>query len=89
MIENRLPKKQKALNAESAQGLISIQEVTALCDRHQVSHLIKAPVRIGVLAGAVNPTQPKPYRTRKPIIGVSAVNLKEFHSDLPFLPDRM
>jgi hypothetical protein len=88
VIANRLPKKQKAQSGSSAKGLISIQEVTALCDRHQYSHLIEAPVRTPILAGAVIHTA-EAARTRNPIIRLLAVNLKENHSDLPFLPDRM
>ena len=52
VIENRLPQKQKAQGGISAEGLISIKEVTALCDRHQYNQLVSAPARIGVLAGA-------------------------------------
>ena len=43
--------KQKALNGFSVQGLISIKEVDALCRRHH-NHVVSAPARIGVLAGA-------------------------------------
>jgi hypothetical protein len=50
VIENSLPQKQKALNAEPVRGLISIQEVTALCDRHH-NHVVSAPVR-SIRAGA-------------------------------------
>ena len=88
-IGNRLPKKQKAQGDISAKGLISIQEVTALCVRHQHSHVVEAPVRIGVLAGAVITTAEAEV-TCNPIIGLLAVDLKRrFHSDLPQLPDRM
>lgn len=88
MIEDRLPKKQKARSGSSASGFISIQEVTALCDRHQYNHLVEAPVRIAVLAGA-EITTAEAAMTCNLIIGVLAVDLKEIHSDLPFLPDRM
>ena len=88
VIENRLPQKQKAQSGSSASGLISIKEVTALCARHQYSHLIEAPVRIGVLAGA-EITTAEAAMTCKLIIGFLAVDLKEIHSDLPQLPDRM
>jgi hypothetical protein len=49
----------------------------------------KAPISAETPTGAVNPTQPKPYRTCKPSIRLSVVNRKEIHNDLPQLPDRM
>lgn len=49
---------------------------------------IEAPVRTPILAGAVITTAEAEV-TCKPIIGVLAVDLKETHSDLPQLPDRM
>jgi hypothetical protein len=49
----------------------------------------KAPISVLALTGAVNPTQPKPYRTRNLIIRLLAVTLKENHGDLSQLSDRM
>jgi hypothetical protein len=49
---------------------------------------LMAPVRIGVLAGA-EITTAEAAMTCKLIIGFLAVDLKEIHSDLPQLPDRM
>ena len=52
-IEYGLPKKQKAQGGRSAKGLISIRlEVIGLCRRHH-NPLTKAPVRTGILTGAV------------------------------------
>jgi hypothetical protein len=48
----------------------------------------KAPISAETPTGAVITTA-KAAVTCKPIIGFSAVDLKEIHSDLPFLPDRM
>jgi hypothetical protein len=48
----------------------------------------KAPVGVSAPARAVITTAEAAV-TCKPIIGVSAVDLKEIHSDLPQLPYRM
>jgi hypothetical protein len=48
----------------------------------------KAPISVEAPTGAVNPTA-EAMETRNPIMGFTAVDLKEIHSDLPFLPDRM
>jgi hypothetical protein len=48
----------------------------------------KAPASVEAPTGAVITTA-EAAMTCKPIIGVLAVDLKEIHSDLPFLPDRM
>ncbi len=85
VIENRLPRKQKALNAEPVQGLISIREVTALCDRHQYNHVVSAPARIGVLAGAKIRTV-LAVQTFQSYYRPSIVRSQgRFHGDLPQL----
>jgi hypothetical protein len=48
----------------------------------------KAPIKTPILIGAVITTAEAEV-TCKPILGSLAVNLKEIHSDLPQLPDRM
>ena len=48
----------------------------------------KAPISVEALTGAVITTA-EAIATRKFIMGFLAVDLKEIHSDLPFLPDRM
>jgi hypothetical protein len=48
----------------------------------------KAQVSVSAPAWAVITTA-EAAMTCKPIIGVLAVDLKEIHSDLSFLPDRM
>jgi hypothetical protein len=48
----------------------------------------KAPISVGALTGA-EITTAKAAMTCKPIIGFPAVDLKEIHSDLSQLPDRM
>jgi hypothetical protein len=48
----------------------------------------KAPASVEAPTGAVITTA-EAAMTCKPIIGVLAVDLKEIHSDLPFMPDRM
>jgi len=47
----------------------------------------KAPVWTPILAGAVITTA-EAVATRNPIMRFPAVDLKEIHSDLPFLQDR-
>jgi hypothetical protein len=47
----------------------------------------KAPTNVSALTGAVITTA-EAMETRKPIIGLPAVNLKEKHSDMSQLPDR-
>jgi hypothetical protein len=47
-----------------------------------------APISAETPTGAVIITA-EAAMTCKPIIGLLAVTLKENHSDLPFLPDRM
>jgi hypothetical protein len=82
------PQKQKAQGDISATGLISIQEVTALCTRHQYNHLVVAtPARIGVLAG-VKICTAEAAQVRTFIIRLLAVFLKGKHSDLSQLPDQ-
>ena len=64
--------------------------LTACCSKHILTMKQKAPASAETPTKACNPTQPKPRRTRKPIIRFQAVELKRrFHNDLPFLPDRM
>jgi len=91
VIENRLPKKQKAQSGISAEGLISIQlEVIGLCRRHQHNHVVKAPVRTPILAGAAITTAEAAMTAHTFIIRLSAVNLnRRNHSDLPQLHNRM
>jgi hypothetical protein len=48
----------------------------------------EAPISVEAPTGAVITTA-EAVATRDPIIGLSAVDLKEIHSDLPQLPDRM
>jgi len=48
----------------------------------------EAPINVEALTGAVITTAEAAV-TCKPIIGFLAVDLKEIHSDLPQLPDRM
>ena len=49
----------------------------------------KAPITAGTVTGASEITTAEAAVTRKTIIGIPAVDLKEIHSDLSFLPDRM
>jgi hypothetical protein len=88
-IENSLPKKQKAQGAEPAEGLISIQEVTALCDRHHHNHVAEAPARIGVLAGAeIRATEAeRTSQTHYPAFG--SRDQGRSRNDVSQLPDRM
>jgi hypothetical protein len=48
----------------------------------------KAPISAETLTGATIHTA-EAARTRNPIIRLLAVDLKEIHSDVPQLPDRM
>jgi hypothetical protein len=48
----------------------------------------KAPISAETPTGAVITTA-EAVATRNLIIGLLAVDLKEIHSDLPFLPNRM
>jgi hypothetical protein len=48
----------------------------------------KAPTSVEALTGAVITTA-KAMATRISIMGFSAVDLKEIHSDMPQLPDRV
>lgn len=89
VIENRLPKKQKAQSGPNALGFISIRlEVIGQCRRHQNNHVVETPVRIAVLTGAVDRTA-EAARVRNSIIRLQAANLKGIHSDLSQLPDRV
>ena len=89
VIENRLPQKQKAQSGISASGPISIQEVTALCVRHQHNHLVETPVRIGVLAGVQIRTAEAVQTFQSHYRHFAVRSQGRFHSDLPQLPDRM
>jgi hypothetical protein len=48
----------------------------------------QTPISAGTVTGVVITTA-KAAMTCKPIIGFLAVDLKEIHSDLPFLPFRV
>ncbi len=87
-IEKQAADKQKALNGSSAQGLISIKEVTALCDRHH-SHIAEAPVQVAAFAGAEIHTAEavRIFQTHYPAIGCELQG--DSSRDLPQLPDRM
>jgi hypothetical protein len=49
---------------------------------------LAAPISAETPTGALITTA-EAAMTCKPIIGVLAVDLKEIHGDVPFLPDRM
>jgi hypothetical protein len=89
MIENRLPKKQKAQGDISAKGLISIRKgVIGQCRRHHSNHTLKAPVRVAALAGDQSADRSR-TDLDNPIIRHSEAVLKENRRDLPQLPNRM
>ncbi len=87
-IENGLLQSRKGFGAESTEALYLNRKGEAICRLHHKSVVVSAPVWIGVLAGAES-AQPKPHRSFNPIIRLRAVNLKENHSDLPQLRNRM
>src|SRR5258705_12889710 len=51
VIENRLPKSRKAQALNPLGPLSQSNGGDRLCRRHQFSHVVETPVRIGVLAG--------------------------------------
>jgi hypothetical protein len=87
VIENRLPKKQKAQGGRSAKGLISIRmEVIGQCRRHH-NPLTKAPARTGILAGVkIRATEAAQTRqVHYPAFG--SRDQGRSRNDLPFMPD--
>lgn len=90
LIENRLPKKQKAQSGISASSLISIKEVDALCRRHQYNHLVvTAPARTPILAGVKIRTAEAVQTFQSYYRPFVVRSQGRFHNDLPFLPNRM
>lgn len=85
VIENSLPQKQKAQSAEPALGLISIQEVSALCVRHHNHVVVSAPARIGVLAGAKIRTVLAVQTLQSYYRPFTVRSQGRFHGDLPQL----
>src|SRR4026207_2518873 len=90
VIENRLPKKQKAQGADPTVGLISIRmEVIGQCRRHHHNHVIEAPVWALTLAGAeIRATEAaQTVQVNYPAFG--SRDQGRSRNDVPQLPDRM
>lgn len=91
VIANRLPKKQKALNGFSVQGLISIRlEVIGQCRRHHHNHLVvETPVWTPILAGVKIRTAEAVQTFQSHYRTFAVRSQGRFHSDLPQLPYRL
>ena len=65
-----------------------LQPLTREFDSHRPLQSFKPHLRLQSAGRAVITTA-EAIATRNPIMRFSAVDLKEIHSDLPFVPDRM